>query len=267
MELDISIGDETDRYVIRERKVPKDCKAPQPIILLSSKAKFKSSALCKIVIKTIGRCEAFAFCIGEEMGRVDDIIIPKQSATFVSVHVLPESVKECADQLKEMNKEREERNKVIPSENEKIREENKKIVEKNKETVEKNALIVKENEGKEEGNKAPVEKELPLLVEKEVLKPMYIVGWTHSHVDFGTFSSGTDDHEHEMLHDQLIFTQLSNTIPDDVLVPRPFYRRDNGKRYGKPVSSCIRILALRVSPPVRGKGREARRLRKSTHGG
>jgi len=174
--------------------VPEGCKAPVPTVTVTAMCRFKMHALAKVVYREFkdkhGALEAFAFLLGSSMGFGEDIVIPEQEASGALVSVDPESAIAIKPEIAAKNAEREKTNVEIRAKNAEIAKKNEQIRVENVERVKRAEPAV------------PEEKLL------DELKPLQIVGWTHSHNTMSAFSSGTDDANHKRMHNDLILTDL-----------------------------------------------------------
>jgi proteasome lid subunit RPN8/RPN11 len=191
--------------------VPEGCKAPVPTVTVTAMCRFKMHALAKVVYREFkekyGALEAYAFLLGSRMGFGEDIVIPEQEASGALVSVDPESVIAIKPEIAAKNAEREKANVDI-------RAKNVEIAKKNDEIRAENVERAKRGE--------PAVPEEKLLDE---LKPLQIIGWTHSHNTMSAFSSGTDDANHKRMHNDLILTDLKKEADtkSTALVPSLFY--------------------------------------------
>ena len=203
------LDDDLNDVVMETIVIPNECKGPVPTIMVTSTCRYKMHALAKVVYREFkdrdGALEAYAFLLGSRMGFAEDIVIPKQEDSGALTSVDPRDVITIHPEIDAKNKEREKKN-------EEIRVKNAEITKKNDDTRAENALRASHGE-----EILPEEK----LIDE--LKPLQIIGWTHSHNTMPAFSSGTDDANHKRIHDELVLTDLKKNAKSTATMPVPFY--------------------------------------------
>lgn len=200
---------------IQSKEVPAGCRVNMtPRIYMSELARTKMHAMAAFTYNEVGAYEVFAYLLGEEMGKALDLIIPHVDVTGGYGEVTSENIKKVQPEINEINRKRAEKNEEREKRNKKARIENEKIQKRNEK-------IRRENEKRKKRglDLLPEKEELPLLRE---LKPLAIIGWTHSHVNMHVFSSMTDDRQHDTLHRELALTKLLDQVYD-ATEPKMFY--------------------------------------------
>jgi hypothetical protein len=196
---------ELNEITLKTFTITSACTSPKIVANVSSRCRFKMHALAKIVYKMKGSYETIAFLLGERMGYAEDIVIPVHEASGGYVSPDAENVRAILPEIEAKNVERMKRNDGIRA--------------RNAEITKKNEDIRKANEDRATRNEAPLPEE---KIAKE-LKPLRVVGWTHSHNTMGAFSSGTDDANHKRIHDDLVLTALRLDAQGTETIPAAFY--------------------------------------------
>ena len=203
------VDDDLNDMTMETVVTPDACKGPTPAVTVTSTCRFKMHALAKVVYREFrerdGALEAFAFLLGSRMGHAEDIVIPEQEASGAFVSVDPRAVLAIRPEIDAKNKEREKINEGIRSRNAETAKKNEEIRAGNAERADRGGELV------------PEEKLL------DELKPLQIVGWTHSHNLMSAFSSGTDDANHKRIHDELVLSDLKKDAKSTAATPVPFY--------------------------------------------